>query len=99
MVSENKKLFDDFKNLHDRYALTPDGLQEEFNQEGEKVLAVVHEWENKLCRQSEKAGFGNYTTGLAEKFQGELKKIFPKIDHVGIISKKETPFFLKRIKL
>lgn len=94
MLSENKGAFEKFKSLHQKYTLDEDGYQEEFNQEGEKILAIASEWENKLCSQSEKAGFGNYTTNLAEKFQGELKSAFPLIDHVGIVVKK---FSLKKL--
>lgn len=97
MVRENKELFDSFKRLHDEYALNPDNLQDKFNKEGEKVLEVTRQWENKLCKQSEKAGYSKYTTNLSEKFQAEVKKLFPMIDHVGIIAKKEKAFFLKKI--
>jgi hypothetical protein len=85
MLEVEKELFDSFKRLHDEYALNPDKYQEQFNQEGEKVLKVIHDWENKLCMQSEKGGYGNFTTSLAEKFWGEIRKEFPEIDNVGII--------------
>lgn len=96
MVEENKELFDDFKKLHAEYDLKGDEIQEKFNKEGEKILSVVHEWENRLCKSSEGAGFGTFTTNLAEKFQSEVRSSFPLIDHVGIIVK---PFNLKKIKL
>lgn len=99
MLEANKELFDSFKKLHDQYGLDEEKWQEKFNQEGEKVLKVIHEWENKLCSQSEKAGYGNYTTNLAEKFQAEIKHHFPMVDHVGIIAKKEPEFTLKKINL
>lgn len=106
MLEANKELFEEFQKLHDLYALDEEKWQEKFNQDGKKVLAVVHEWENRLCSHSEKAGYGNYTTGLAEKFQAEVKKAFPMIDHVGIIAKKpaspaggEPEFILKKITL
>ncbi len=94
MLDENKEIFDKFKTLHANYGMDEEKYQEEFNKEGEKVLAKASEWENKLCSQSEKAGFGNYTTNLAEKFQAELKSAFPLIDHVGIVVQK---FSLKKL--
>lgn len=94
MIVENKSLFDSFHDLHQKYSLDEDKYQEEFNKEGESIMKVFHEWENKLCSQSEKAGFGNYTGNLAEKFQAELKSAFPLIDHVGIVVKK---FSLKKL--
>lgn len=95
MLEANKELFDDFKRLHSAYALDEDKYQDEFNREGERILAVAKTWEGKLCSQSEKAGFGSYTGTLAEKFQEELRKLFPLIDHVGVIV---SPFTLKKIK-
>lgn len=96
MIEGNKEAFENFRKTHDLYSTDEDKYQEEFNQEGEKIMLIVKEWEGKLCSQSEKGGYGVFTGGLAEKFQAEVKKIFPLIDHVGIIVKK---FELKKIKL
>ena len=96
MLEANRELFDEFKKIHDEYEKDQGALQEKFNREGEKVSAVIREWENKLCMQSEKAGYGSYTSTLSEKFQGEVKKAFPLIDHVGIVQK---AFTLKKISL
>jgi hypothetical protein len=98
MLEANKAAFDSFRLIHNEYAIAadPDKLQDNFNEEGEKVMVIIREWEQKLCSQSEKAGFGSYTTSLAEKFQAEVKKEFPMIDHVGLIVKK---FNLKKIEL
>jgi hypothetical protein len=101
MLAENKKSFADFRLLHDKYAIAEDTdpLQEEFNHEGEKIMKIVREWENKLCSQSEKGGYGVYTGGLSEKFQSLLRKNFPMIDHIGIIVKKSEPFTLRKINI
>jgi hypothetical protein len=96
MTEANKELFDKFAKLHVDYGMDNDKYQDEFNKEGGKVLAVIHEWENRLCSHSEKAGYANYTGNLAEKFQQEVKSHFPLIDHIGIIVKK---FRLGQIKL
>jgi hypothetical protein len=96
MLSENKELFDDFKNLHAQYGMDEDKYQDDFNKMGEQILALTHEWENKLCQQSEKAGFGSFTNNLSEKFQAELRVAFPLIDHVGIISRRST-FNIKKL--
>jgi len=103
MVNANKELFDKFAKLHTDYGMDNDKFQEEFNKEGEKVQVVIHEWENRLCSHSEKAGYGGYTGNLAEKFQEEIKNHFPLIDHIGIIVRKLPPiksgFSLKKISL
>jgi len=97
MVEENKDIFDKFKILHANYGMNEEKYQDEFNKEGIKILDIAHVWENRLCKSSEGAGFGTFTTKLAEKFQEEIRNAFPMIDHVGIISVKRT-FNLKNIK-
>ena len=96
MVKNNKELLETFQRLHDRYVLDEDKWQEEFNKEGEKILNVIREYENKLCSQSEKGGYSNFTPKLAEKFREEVKKHFSMIEHIGI---KVEVFALKKIKL
>ena len=105
MLEENKEIFESFRKLHDEYALNPDGLQDKFNDEGKKVLEIIHEYENRLCANTERGMYNKFSQGLAEKFQNEVRKIFPKIDYVGLIT--ESPqstsiaqeFFLKKINL
>ncbi len=96
MIRENRDIFDKFANLHTDYGMDQNKYQEEFNKEGQKILGIIHEWENKLCSQSEKAGFGSYTGNLAEKFQTEIRSHFPLIDHIGIIATKSA-FTLKKL--
>ena len=96
MIETNREAFDKFRKIHALYGLDQDKWQEKFNQEGEKIVKLVKEWEDRLCQQSEKAGYSNYTGGLAEKFQAEIKKEFPLIDHVGLIIKR---FTIKKISL
>ncbi len=96
MLSENKKAFESFRSVHDKYSTDTDKYQDEFNKEGEKILPIVHDWENKLCLQSEKGGYGKFAAGLAEKFQAEVRAFFPMIDHIGL---KTNTFSIKRIKL
>lgn len=95
MVEENKDAFDSFTRKHFEYSTNPEKYQEGFNKAGEEILKIIHEWEDKLCSQSERAGFGSYTGNLAEKFQEEVRSHFPLIDHVGIIEVKK--FSLKKL--
>lgn len=97
MVEENKKAFDEFTNSHFLYSQDPDMRQDDFNKEGEKIQKIIHEWEDRLCKNSEKAGFSSYTGNLAEKFQDEVRNHFPLIDHIGIIVKKNKSFTLKKL--
>jgi len=107
MLEVEKGPFEHFRQIHDEYALNPDKFQEKFNIEGEKILTIIRNWENKLCMQSEKAGYGNYTTRLAEKFQAEVREHFPEIDNIGIKKQNNRPsppkftdvFKIKKINL
>jgi len=96
MLDENKKVFDAFQKLHNRYELNPDELQDKFNEKGEKILEIVREYESRLCRNTERGMYNKFSTGLAEKFQKEVKRHFPMIDHIGLIV---TKFSIKKIDL
>ena len=107
MVESNPGAVTAFQKLHEEYEQDQDNLQQKFNDEGAKFVELVMEWENKLCSQSEKGGYSTFTPKLAEKFQAEVKKHFPLIDHVGLIVQKPSrpapvsngDFQLKKIKL
>ncbi len=88
MITNEKEKFDKFTKLHMQYSLDQDGLQDVFNNEGAVIVAIIREWESKLCSSSEKAGYGGYTSNLSEKFWGEVRKSYPLIDYVGVIVKK-----------
>lgn len=104
MLSQNKNLFDKFKVIHDRYGLEQDRLQNEFNNIGGQVQTVIRQWEDKLCGHSEGSGYANYSGNLAQKFEDEVRKMFPLIDNVGIIQEttqkpQESLFAIKKINL
>jgi len=103
MITTEKQLFDGFTNLHMKYSLDQDGMQEQLNKDGARVLEVIREWEKKLCSTSEKAGYGGYTSNLSEKFWTEVRKTYPLIDHIGIIVNSKpaagTEFVINKIKL
>lgn len=84
MLTQNKQLFDDFRKIHDAYAANPKQNQQKFNEIGLDVQDVIRRYENILCGHSENTGFSKFSTQLAEKFQAEIRSIFPKIDFVGL---------------
>lgn len=102
MIADNKELFDEFNLAHSGYDLNPQRNQDKFNEIGSKVMKVIKEYEGKLCGHSEGAGYASFSGNLAQKFQDEVRRAFPKIDCVGIIA---TPpaggpaFSLKKINL
>ena len=83
MVEYNRDLFNEFKEIHDKYILEPKEYQDELNDKGEKVLRIVRRYENMLCGKSENSGFGKYSTNLSDKFWGVVRSYLPKIDDVG----------------
>ena len=83
MLSQNKELFTEFKEIHDKYATEPDVWREIFNQQGQEVLDVIRRYENRLCGHSESSGYSKFTTNLADKFQEKVMELFPKINAVG----------------
>jgi hypothetical protein len=101
MIADNKELFDSFKQLHDSYALNQENLQEKFNAEGGKISEVIREYENRLCANTERGMYNQYSAGLAQKFQDEVRAHFPMIDYIGLkVEKQETPSFaIKKINL
>ncbi|KKR30778.1 hypothetical protein A2715_02085 [Candidatus Woesebacteria bacterium RIFCSPHIGHO2_01_FULL_39_32] len=104
MLAENKELFDEFKKIHAQYTLDPDRLQDQFNLQGEKILEVIREYENRLCADTERGMYNKFSVALAEKFQNEVQYHFPMIDHIGLIVEKDQPayeesFSIKKIDL
>jgi hypothetical protein len=84
MIHDNQALFDRFQIIHDAFALNENENRDEFNEVGKEVMNIVRKYEDILCRRSEETGHGGYTTALAEKFQNEVRKNFPKVDSIGI---------------
>lgn len=85
MLDEHQDLFTRFKNVHDRYTKAPDVNQQEFNTVGGEVMDVIRKYENKLCQNTERGGYGKYSHNLSEKFWSGIRAIFPKIDFIGVI--------------
>jgi hypothetical protein len=101
MIDENKELFVNFQKIHDLYNLEEEKWQEEFNKQGERVMTIIRHYEDKLCARSEANGYASFTGGLAEKFQEEIRKVYPRIDSVGIVVKYShaSDFQIKKINL
>jgi len=84
MMDYNQELFDSFKKIHDEYEKDVKTYQQEFNEEGEKVLHVIRKYENILCSHSESGKYGKFSSKLADKFWEMIRKKFQKIDCVGL---------------
>lgn len=106
MIDENKETFAAFKVLHDKYALDPRAHQKEYNEGGSKIQDIIRDYDDRLCRNTERGVYNKFSGGLSEKFHAELKKVFPMIEHIGLIPQEpESPqketlnFSIKKIQL
>jgi hypothetical protein len=85
MRERNKPLFDQFAQVHAGYAADSAAWQSQFHSVGRDVLDVIRDWEGRLCSGTERSGYGQYSSKLAEKFWSLIKHDYPLIDQVGII--------------
>ncbi len=84
MIDENKELFDNFTAVHDAFVLNPDMNKDRFNQIGSEVLDIIRQYERILCGKTESGQYGKFSTGLSQKFWDEIRKVYRKIDFVGV---------------
>lgn len=85
MVEAHPDLFAEFKTVHDNYVQDKATWKAEFNTQGEKVVEIIHEWEQRLCNKSEGGKYGKFSANLADKFWQEVRVEYPKIDFVGVM--------------
>lgn len=86
MISQNEEIFKKFRIVHDAYAIKPDENREEFNSIGRDLQDIIRDWENRLCSQSEKSSYGKFSANLSDKFWDEIRKDFPLIDQIGLLT-------------
>lgn len=84
MVDENKELFSSFKELHDKYLEDQEKWQEEFNRKGVEVVDKIRSYELRLCSHQDAGQYGKYASNLADKFWEQVRRVYPKIDFVGV---------------
>lgn len=84
MIEQNRELFNQFMDIHDKYTNDQSSWQVKFNAVGERVVEIIRDWERKLCRHSERGQYGVFSGNLADKFWTLVRKDFPKIDFVGV---------------
>jgi len=84
MLKEQEVELASFKVLHDKYASDPDRFQDEYNQEGEKILEIINKYERMLTSHTENSGYGKYAGNLSDKFRAAVKLIYPKLDFIGL---------------
>ncbi len=83
MIENNRDLFLDFKDIHDRF-LNDDSLKDEFNEKGAKVVEIIRDYERKLTSQQDKGQYSKFSSGLSDKFWDQIRGFLPHIDFVGV---------------
>jgi len=85
MCEQNEALFAEFTKIHKQFLANPDVNRIDFNTVGKQVTEVARDWDRRLCSAMGRGQFSQYSQNLSEKFWGEVRKIFPLIDQVGVI--------------
>lgn len=86
MIAQHQVKFDAFTRVHEQYRSDPIQYQDEFNIKGAEIMSIIHDWENMLCSKSQGGQYSKFATNLADKFMDEVRKIYPKIDFIGVTS-------------
>ena len=84
MLEEHKELFDNFTQVHEAFTLNEEMNKARFNQIGSEVLDVIREYERILCGKTESGQYGKFSSNLSQKFWDEIRRVYRKIDFVGI---------------
>jgi len=84
MLAENEELFATFRQIHDAYALNPEVNRAKFNQIGSEIMDVIRDYENRLAGHMSRGQYGKFAGNVSDKFMDEIRRVFPKIDFVGI---------------
>lgn len=84
MFEANREDFMRFMLLNNMYAQDKKGMKQQFDEEGAHIKRIVHEWEDKLCKQMESGQNGSYSAKLGEKFLQEVVKYIPHYHDIGV---------------
>jgi hypothetical protein len=84
MIDQNKTLFDDFYKIHQQFKENKDQFRDIFNQDGQKVVDVIRDWDRRLCSAMGRGKFSVYSQQVSEKFWNLARQDFELIDLVGV---------------
>ncbi len=86
MVSQHQTLFDAFQEVHDGYKTDRKQWSQRFHTEGQVLVDIIRDWEQRLCAGMEKGQNAKFSSKVAEKFWAEVKKRYSHIELVGVRS-------------
>jgi methionyl-tRNA synthetase len=89
LKAEYLELWSSFKIVHDEYVQTRQ-RSVEFHSVGKELVEKIRDAERILCAGMGRGQYSQYTTTLADKLWGEIRKELPGIDLVGVRSSRDT---------
>lgn len=84
MIEDNRDLFLDFKEIHDKFTEDPESFKDEFNEKGKVLVEIIREYELKLTAQQNRGQYSKFSSNLSDKFWDQIRGFLPKIDFVGV---------------
>ena len=84
MIEENRDIFLDFKDIHDKYITDEEKFKKEFNEKGKKVVDIIRSYEMKLTAIQNSGSYSKFSIGLSDKFWDQIRAFLPRIDFVGV---------------
>lgn len=84
MIENNRDLFLDFKEVHDKFVQNEDVYKDEFNEKGAKVIEIIRDYERRLTSQQDRGQYSKFSAGLSDKFWDQIRSFLPRIDFVGV---------------
>lgn len=84
MIEDNRDLFLDFKEIHDKFVKDPDTFKEQFNEKGKVVVEIIRDNELKLTAQQNRGQYSKFSSNLSDKFWDQIRGFLPQIDFVGV---------------
>ncbi len=86
MVDKNQTLFTEFMTVHEGFLSDRKKWSSQFHEQGARVVAIIREYEQKLCASMERGNFAAFSNKVSEKFWNEVKKDYSRIEMVGVKS-------------
>ena len=84
MIEDNRDLFLDFKEIHDKFTEDPESFKDEFNEKGKVLVEIIREYELKLTAQQNRGQYSKFSSNLSDKFWDQIRSFLPRIDFVGV---------------
>lgn len=79
-------IWQEFRQIHDNFAQDNDKYRADFNRVGRDFINLARGYERRLCGGMERTNNSIFSATVGEKYWGLIRKEFPLIDQVGVIT-------------